>query len=408
MKSAVLLACSLVLVGAVAASAQFVPQADVTFDGQGSVGPGVPAFVVRPGFNVTIAAENFGEGRSVEVDDKGTLYVGQPREGTITSLKDKDGDGVFETRAKFVTGRPSVHGMCFDKGWLYFSQASTGGVNKARDTNDDGVADEIVEVLPEQSVPAGGGGHPFRGIAVADDGAIFVTVSDPSNMLDELPSAHKSLYRFNADGSGKRQFATGIRNTEKIQFRPGTSEVWGLDHGSDNWGGTFPGDKDDRQAITDMNPPEEFNRFVDGGFYGHPFIGGNRVPRPEFAKRPDIAELASKTIPPAWAFGAHWAPNGFTFIKSDALGLKGDTVACFHGSWNSSVKVGYRVDRVRFDAWTGLPVGSEMLVGCVAPDGKGSLARPVDAVEAPDGSVIFSSDNPHVLYRLSKDDKAPK
>ena len=45
------------------------------------------------------------------------------------------------------------------------------------------------------------------------------------------------------------------------------------------------------QPITDLNPPEEFNKYVQDGFYGHPFIMGNGVPRPEFADRRDITAI---------------------------------------------------------------------------------------------------------------------
>jgi glucose/arabinose dehydrogenase len=150
-------------------------------------------------------------------------------------------------------------------------------------------------------------------------------------------------------------------------------------------------------------PGEELNKFVEGGFYGHPYLSNNRIVRPEFADRKDIIELAAKTIPPAWTFGAHWAGNGFTFLSKDYFpDHKGDIFAAFHGSWNSTVRVGYRVERVLFDKETGLPYGSLRIVGC-APGGQ-VLARPVDCVEAPDGTVLFSCDQTNKVYRISKAD----
>ena len=76
-------------------------------------------------------------------------------------------------------------------------------------------------------------------------------------------------------------------------------------------------------------PPEELNLLVEGGFYGHPYLSGNRIPRPEFTDRPDFIELAGKTIPPQWTAPAHWAVCGFTFTKS------GDMYYASRGSWNS-------------------------------------------------------------------------
>ena len=99
-----------------------------------------------------------------------------------------------------------------------------------------------------------------------------------------------------------------------------------------------------------------------GGFYGHPFIVGNGLPRLEFKDRPDIIELAAKTILPAWPFGAHWATNGWTFAQTDGLGAKGDAFVACHGSWNSTQKVGYRIERVLFDSQTGNPMGAQEIV----------------------------------------------
>jgi len=362
----------------------------------GEVGPGVPPFSVRPGYRVTLAAENLGESRFMEFDDKGTLYLSQPAAGVIMALRDKDGDGVYETRTPFVTGKPKVHGLCFKNGWLWFTQS--GAVLKARDTNGDGQADEIVTVL--DGLPSGGG-HWWRSILVTDDG-FYTSIGDAANASDQTTTDRQKIWHYDLNGGNKTLFASGIRNTEKLRLRPGTNEVWGADHGSDNFGGPLGEKAGKFQPITDVVPPCEFNHYVAGGFYGHPFLIGNRIPRIEFQNRPDILELAAKTIPPAWSFGAHWASNGFTFLSKDAFpGHRGDVFAALHGSWNSTVRVGYRVERILFDSVTGQPYGALCVVSTLAPDGKGVLDRPVDCVEAPDGSILFSSDARKRIYRIT-------
>lgn len=366
----------------------------------GETGPGVPAFDVRKGYRVTLAAEDFGRpARFLEVGSDGTLFVSQPQPGKIIALQDKDRDGVYETKTDFLTGYKQVHSMHFFDGWLYATSSDDGSCRRARDTNGDGVSDETEIVLPPKSFPTGGG-HPFRGICVTEK-HIYVSVSDPRNMTPDLPSDEKCIFRFNRDGSGKMQFVTGLRNTEKLRLRPGTDELWGLDHGSDSFGEPY-GEKDGQQPITDLLPGEELNRFVEGAFYGHPFLSNNRIVRPEYADRPDIIELASKTTPPELTFGAHWAGNGFTFLTSDHFpDHKGDLIAAFHGSWNSSKRVGYRVERVLFDKETGKPFGHYQLVGTLGPDPNKPLARPVDCTEAPDGSILFSCDRTNRIYRIS-------
>jgi len=367
------------------------------------LGDTVPQFKVRLGYRVTraIPQKQLREARFIQFSDDGkTLYVSQGHEGKILALTDPDADGVFQKVATFVNNKDSVQGMCPHDGWLYFSQASEGSISRARDTNGDGVADDVETVAPAGTLPKGGG-HPFEGLLVTDKN-IYATASDPTNMTPDLESDRKTIYVFDLDGKNKKVFCTGIRNTEKLRFRPGTTEIWGFDHGSDNFGGSFGEKMGKDQPITDLNPPEEMNLYVEGGFYGHPYLTGNRVPRPEFAKRPDIIQLANKTIPPEWLVHAHWAVLGFTFLEKDYFpGHKGDCFFASHGSWNSIKPVGAVVQRVLFDQVTGKPYGSLTIVDCTLPNTRRG-ARPVDCAEAPDGTILFSSDEPAGLYRISK------
>ena len=369
-------------------SAQAAPPAGV-------IGPGVQAFTVRPGYRVTVAADDLPECRFIESGPNGELFVSMPGEGTILELLDSDGDGRFDQRSEFVTDKKSVHGMQYFDGWLWFS--TSGAIHKARDTNADGKADEVVTVLDGL---VSGGGHWFRSILVTPDG-FYTSIGDAGNIEDQTNTDRQKIWHYSLDGKNKKLFASGLRNTEKLQLRPGTDEVWGADHGSDNYGGQL-GEKRGHQPFTDLNPPDEFNHYIQGGFYGHPFITGNRVPRFEYIKRPDIIELGEKTIPPAWTNGAHWANNGFTFLSKDYFpDHQGDALIAFHGSWNSSKPVGYCIERILFDDLTGNPYGQLKIVDCLSEDGK-VLARPVDCAEAPDGTVLFSCDQPRVIYRISR------
>ena len=149
------------------------------------------------------------------------------------------------------------------------------------------------------------------------------------------------------------------------------------------------------------------NKYVEGGFYGHPFIVGNKIPRYEFMKRLDIIELAAKTIVPEWCGGAHFAPNAMMFYTGNQFPseIKGDAFVAYHGSWNRSVKAGYQVTRVFFD--NGKPYGELAYVKFLTPDQK-VLGRPVDVIQAPDGTLLISEDGnrvvdgykQNVIYRL--------
>jgi glucose/arabinose dehydrogenase len=363
---------------------------------------GPDGLVVREGYQVTPAISDLPGARFMEFDDKGTLYVSRPDSGDIVAFRSPKNDGKYEKVGTFVAGKPSVHGLCFRDGWLWFTTSGT--VNKAQDKDGDGKADEVIEVVG--GLPKGG--HWWRSIFVAEDG-FFTSIGDSGNITDEMKSDRQKIWKYSLDGKERELFISGIRNTEKLRYRPGTTELWGLDHGSD-WFGAKVGDKEGSQPVTDLNPPDEFNKYVKGGFYGHPFVVGNRQVRFEYMDRPDIHELALRTTPPEWCIGAHWATNGFTFLDP-ALNAKtgafpvdhgGDAFIAAHGSWNSSLRVGYCIARIVFDkdpVLGGHPCGLVKIVSGL--DGRGYHMRPADVVQAPDGSILFSTDDPGKVYRLT-------
>src|SRR4051795_7127388 len=98
----------------------------------GAVADGLPPFRVRSGFKVSLAASDMPETRFIELDDKGTLYVSQPKAGKILALKDTNNDGVYDSQTVFVEGKRRAQGMHFKNGLLWVP--TTGSINKARDT----------------------------------------------------------------------------------------------------------------------------------------------------------------------------------------------------------------------------------------------------------------------------------
>lgn len=362
-----------------------------------------PAFWVRPGFKVTLVAKDLGDPRFMCFDDKGTLYLSRPNKKAAKGKASDvitlalQSDGTYKIKNIFVDDLDLAQGLAFHDGWMYISMSQS--IIRAKDTDGDGKADVIEKVL---SNLVGGTGHWWRSLLVTDD-AIYTSVGDPSNISDETDSDREKIFKYSLDGKTRELFASGLRNTEKLMLRPGTNEVWGGDQGSDWFGKDYgSGEKDGNQPITDMYPPDEFNHYVKGGFYGHPFVVGNRIPRTEYWNRPDLLELAEKTIPPAWCFGPHWAVDGFTFYTGDQFPAeyKGDAFCGLHGSWNRTVRSGYRIERICFDKVTGVPYGSQIIVGTLSPD-HGVLARPVDVVQEPSGSLLFTSDFGAYMFRLS-------
>lgn len=349
---------------------------------------------VRPGYELTVVQAEIRRPRFLALGPGNVLYVSLPNPGEIKACRDKDKDGYYETVETFLADRKTVHGLFWHDGWLWFSQSQV--IGRARDTDGDGKADEVVEILGPDVLP-GGTGHWWRPILV-HKGRIYTGVGDPGNITDQTDSKREKLYTYSLDGKDERVFSTGIRNTEKLVVRPGTDEIWGMDHGSDNFGKNFGEQPGKKQPITDLNPPCEMNHYVEGGFYGHPFLVGNRMPRPEFADRKDIVDLAARTIVPEWCSGAHWAPNAMTFYNAEQFPRhRGDAFVAYHGSWNRASKGGYCVTRVLFE--DGHPYGELPYVKFLGKNEK-VLGRPVDVLVADDGSLLISDDGGDRIYRL--------
>jgi len=352
---------------------------------------------VREGYEVTEVARVRGA-RFLEFGDRGELFVSLPRAGRIQTLTPAD-DGTYDPGGTFVSGHRLVHGMHFVDGWLWFTTSDS--VYRGRDADGDGEADEVETVV--SGLPSGGN-HWWRSIFVTDEG-FFTSVGDSGNINDERHTDRQKIWLYSLDGRNRTLWCEGIRNTEKLRHRPGTTELWGLDHGSD-WFGRVIGDTRGNQPITDLNPPDELNKYVEGGFYGHPFVTGSREVRYEYMDMPEIHDLAGRTIPPEWEVGAHWATNGFCFVdpevneRTGALPAdhSGDLFFGAHGSWNASEKVGYCVARILFD--DGEPYGLLKIVSMLGEDGERVLGRPVDVIQAPDGTLLFSDDHGGRVFRL--------
>jgi glucose/arabinose dehydrogenase len=362
----------------------------------------VPAGVwVREGYALSIAVDGVKTPRFLAFGPDNTLFVSVPKEGRIVACRDQDGDGTYETQTAFVSGKPPtviMQGMQWHDGWLWFAQLNA--ISKARDTNGDGQADEEVQVLGPEQLPTGArGGHMWRALLI-HGGRIYTHVGDQTNATDEPieASERKKIWSLALDGSDKKLFASGVRNTEKLVVRPGTSELWGVDHDIDNMAAKLEGDRKLGQAITDHNPPAELNRYVEGGFYGHPWLVGKNQPNLALLGEPRLMEYAQKAIVPEWLLPAHSSANALTFYTGDRIpNAKGDLFVALRGGWNATKKVGYCVSRILFE--DGHPYGDQKVVNFLK-DGTEILGRPVDVAQAPDGSLLFSDDFGHKVYRL--------
>lgn len=305
---------------------------------------------------------------------RGDLLVSLPRDGRVVLLaRDKNDDGLPDDARNLFTGLSRPHGLALSSdGWLYIGEGSAIGrvrFDVATGTTQ-GAIEYVVTGLPE------GGNHWSRNVGIGPDGKLYVTVGSSCNVCVEQDERRAAMLRYAPDGSGFELYARGLRNAVDFAWRPGSGELFATDNG--------------RDLLGDDVPPCELNRVVAGGDYGWPVANGDREADPEFGAGQG-ARIAAST-PPAFAFNAHNAPLGITFLQHAAQPARyqGAALVALHGSWNRTRKDGYRVVSLHWDA-SGAIRAEDFLSGFLVDEEVSG--RPVDVVEAPSSGTIFVSDD---------------
>lgn len=339
---------------------------------------------VPAGFTVSIAATGLGKPRMLAMLPDGGLYVTRRDQGDVLLLRDADGDGRFEDLKTVLTQFKGVHGITIHDGWLYL--CANRELKRAK-IKSDGMLEEaqlLIKDLPD------GGQHGNRTIAFGPDGMLYITVGSTCNDCIETNPENGTILQAKWDGSARRIFARGLRNTIGFDWHPQTGALWGADHGSDYKG--------------DDIPPDELNLIKDSAHYGWPFIWADRQIDPTREDPPGTTKdsFAKKTEGSKLTFPAHAAPIVFLFLNKSAFpqDYKGDALVTMHGSWNKSNPDGFTLRRVRFEG--GNPVSSEdFLTGFYNRETNTRFGRPAGMVISPKGVVYFSDDANGVIYSIS-------
>jgi glucose/arabinose dehydrogenase len=339
---------------------------------------------VPSGFTVKKFAEGLGKPRILAVHPSGYVYTTDREAGTVMLLKDTNGDGVSDSK-ETVANIKDAHGLAIRNNQLYIvavKEVHIAGILA------NGLLDQpamIMNDLPD------GGQHPNRTLAFGPDGLLYLSVGSTCNACPEPNKMNATMLRMNPDGSGRKVFAKGLRNTIGFGWHPVTGEMWGLDHGMD-WLG-------DNEQI------EEVNAIKENGNYGWPYIYGEGKYNP--ADRPPgdttYQQYLQITTLPALGYQAHSAPMQMAFYNSDVFPAeyKGDAFVAMRGSWNRSQPVGYRVVRLHFE--NGKPVRfDDFLTGFLVNNNRAHFGRPVGVAVHTDGSLLVSDDTNGVIYRIAK------
>jgi len=331
------------------------------------------ALRVPAGFKIAVYAENLQGVRYLALGPGNAVYASQPASGRIVKLTDANHDGVADSVVTVASGLNGPFGIAFRGDTMYVAE-----VRDVKRFGPGGAA----PVTKRLNVPDGG--HSTRTILFGPDGKLYLAVGSSCNICDESDSLRAAVSQFNADGSGGRIFARGLRNTVGLAFNPTTGELWGGNNDRDNLG--------------DDVPPEHINIIKDGRDYGWPkcYLPGKA--NPEYG-----SANCSNIEPPAITVQAHSAPLGLAFYTGTQFppDYRGDAFVTLHGSWNRSIPTGAKVVRVQVDSGGRRAVGvDDFISGWQRPDGS-RWGRPVGLLVLPDGSLLVSDDMGGKIWRVT-------
>jgi len=369
-----------------------------------------------PGFHIAPFATHFEGPRKMLQAANGDIFVSETSGGRISLLHPgADGARVAGTDI-YLQGLREPFGIAFypnaaDPQWLYVAETNrvTRYAYRTGDVKPRGGAQVVVAELPS------GGGHFTRDIAFSPDAALlFVSVGSGSNVAQsmskktprdiiEWEAAHglgaawddetdrAAVLVFDAKSPGPAKiYASGLRNCVSLTVQPDNGALWCT--------------VNERDALGDDLVPDYSTQVQRGGFYGWPwyYLGSNEDPRLK-GERPD---LRGKVLKPDVPFQAHSAALNLTFYTATAgksafpATYVGDAFVAFHGSWNRSLRTGYKL--VRMHLSNGKPVGDyeDFLTGFIVDNGH-VWGRPVATLELKDGSWLLSDDGGNLIYRIS-------
>jgi glucose/arabinose dehydrogenase len=373
-----------------------------------------PEVVARPagavlrvpgGFVVTLFAHGLDMPRTLRRAPDGSVFLAESGSGRVLRF------AVDGRRSVFAAGLDQPYGLAFwppqAPRFLYVGESGTIVRYAWRDGADvaAGPAEPVVRGMPE-------GGHWTRDLAVAPDGSrLFVAIGSGSNDaegMDEVPpggvaawqAAHglgaawdrdtgrAGVFWFRPDGAdGLHPYAQGLRNCAGMAVQQATGALWCVTN--------------ERDGLGDNLPPDYATPVQEGAFYGWPwfYVGAHQDPRHR-GQRTDLAQLVTV---PAVPIQAHSAPLGIAFYDGSAFPVpyRGDAFVTLHGSWNRSLRTGYKVVRLRMDR-NGHSDGAyqDFLTGFVVSD-SAVWGRPVGVAVAGDGALLISDDAGGTIWRVA-------
>ena len=371
-------------------------QATVSYDDAHSSGKqaqGISATqIAPPNLRVATLVSGLSIPWDIAFTPDGTMLFTQ-RAGVLSS---RLADGTVQTIDAdfgdlFASGETGLMGIVVDPAFVsnrrfYTCQGHTGPeiqviawTLNAAYTQATRVADPLVGGLPASSDRHGGCRLRF-----GPEGYLWIATGDAASgtLPQDLTSLGGKVLRVDAStGAGaptnpfapSRVYTYGHRNVQGLALRPGTSQMWSVEHGP--------------------SVDDEINRLVAGRNYGwNPVPGYNEsVPMTDLVEYPDAVE-------------AKWSSGSTTRATSGGIFLEGNQ----WGVWEGRLAVATLADsKLRLFEFT--PDGA-FVSQLIVPELNGVFGRLRTPMMGPDGALYVSTSNggsSDRILRIAEDDPIP-
>jgi glucose/arabinose dehydrogenase len=338
-----------------------------------------------PGFRISVFAEGLSDPRTMLLTPNGDVLVAEPGSDKITLLRDANHDGIAETRFTFAKNLYEPFGLALLGNYLFVGNSNSvvRFDYKPGQTSVSGAPKTITSLPP--------GGHSTRGLLFSQDSRragtkLYVSIGSQSNVNPEGPP-RAAIIEMNPDGSGRRTFASGLRNPVGMAWEPASGALWTV--------------VNERDGLGDDLVPDYATDVRDGAFYGWPYayIGTHPDPR-----RNEHPELVPKSIAPSLLIESHSAPLGILFYEGAMFPAeyRGNAFIALHGSWNRARRTGYKIIRAKMK--NGKPAGGydDFVTGWMLDENSDTVwGRPVSLLVLGDGSLLISDDAGEKIWRVT-------
>lgn len=341
------------------------------------------ALHLPPGFHIAPYATGLEDPRNMLLAPNGDVLLAEPGAGRVTLLRDANHDGVAELKYTLVSNLNEPFGLALHQGFLYIGDQDA----VLRVPYSPGMT--RIEREPQRLASLPPGGHSTRGILFGRDGTkMYVSVGSQSNVSSGEPPERAAILQFNPDGSGKRVFASGLRNPVGLAWEPAGGALWTV--------------VNERDGLGDELVPDYATDVRDGAFYGWPYayLGAHEDPR----RRGERQDLVGRTVAPAVLIQSHSAPLGLLFYEGSMFPAeyRGSAFVALHGSWNRTRRTGYKI--IRIPMRNGRPTGGydDFVTGWMIDERSRNVwGRPVGLLALQDGSLLISDDGGGKIWRVT-------